>query len=196
MFFFLPKNQNFWCILISRFSSKCIFRGILIWPFFELDRETAKFSCNKVYWITRKHFPCPLPYYCSINLPCEIWSGYDKYHNNLKYHQKCFSVCILSTTIKYYVKSRSFCYSTVGPEVVYYKLFLLIGKLNFCDITCNISFWVPGSRGYYWDVNLQRFQPETFEIFTYASDVSDCILLNPFRFTGGSMFIHNSTRCF
>ena len=59
-----------------------------------------------------------------------------------KISSKCFSVCILSTTIKYYVKSRSFCYSAVGPEVAYYKLFLLIGKLNVCDITCNISFWI------------------------------------------------------
>ena len=59
-----------------------------------------------------------------------------------KISSKCFSVCILSTTIKYYGKSRSFCYSTVGPEVAYYKLFLLIGKLNVRDITCNISFWI------------------------------------------------------
>jgi len=33
---------------ISRLPAKTIFRGILISRFFELGRETAKFSCNKV----------------------------------------------------------------------------------------------------------------------------------------------------
>ena len=29
---------------------------------------------------------------------------YDKYHNNLKYQQKLFSVCIFSIIMKHYVK--------------------------------------------------------------------------------------------
>ena len=42
------SSSIFWYILISRLSWKCIFRDILISRFFELNRETAKFSCNKV----------------------------------------------------------------------------------------------------------------------------------------------------
>ena len=35
----------------------------------------------------KKTFPISITisYYCSINLPCEILSSYDKYHKNLKY---------------------------------------------------------------------------------------------------------------
>jgi len=45
----LPTKSIFRDILISRLSSKCFFRGNLILRFFILDRETAKFSCHKVF---------------------------------------------------------------------------------------------------------------------------------------------------
>ena len=45
----ISSSSIFWCILISRLSWKCIFRDILISRFFELDRETAKFSCREIF---------------------------------------------------------------------------------------------------------------------------------------------------
>ena len=51
----LGQNSEFHCILISRLSSKFVFRGILLSRFFVLDRETAKFSCNKVILQNKKY---------------------------------------------------------------------------------------------------------------------------------------------
>jgi len=46
----LPAKTIFRDILISRLNSKlCIFRGILISRFFEINRDTAKFSCRESF---------------------------------------------------------------------------------------------------------------------------------------------------
>ena len=90
-------------------------------------------------------------------MQCKIYSKYDKYHKNLKYQQKRFLACIFITIIKYFVNSRSFCYSIVGPQVEYCKLVLLICWI-FVIIPATLAFEFSDSRGYYSDINLQWLQ--------------------------------------
>ena len=54
-------------------------------------------------------------------------------------------------------KGRSYCYSTVGPDVLTIQAFFT-DILNFCDLPATLAFESSGSRGYYSGSKLSALQ--------------------------------------
>ena len=59
---------------------------------FPVQKYTQNHYIEVCIFYKKIHPTCPISYYCSINLTCEIKCRYNKYHGNLKYQQKIFSI--------------------------------------------------------------------------------------------------------